>query len=148
MFSSTSKIVINRPIEAVFDYLSHMENEPLWYPEVKRVTAVNDDPPGVGKTYEMMARRGRQNQEGGYEITRFEPPTVMELKVWEAAHAGTTSYELEQVNGGTRLVYTTKMSLGGIAKLFEPVIGWETRRTRGPRMLENLRHILETDQPD
>ena len=148
MFSSTSKIVINRPIEAVFDYLSHMENEPLWNLEVKQVTAVNDNPPGVGKTYEMMARRGRQDQEGGYEITRYESPTVIELKVFEAAHTGTTSYELEGVNGGTRLVYTTKMSLGGIAKLFEPVIGWETTRTRGPRMMGNLKDILETAQPD
>ena len=146
MFSSKSEIVIDRPIEGVFDYISHMENDPLWCPEVKRVTPVNDHPPGVGKTYEMMARPIPQDQEGGYEITRFEPPTGMELKLWQGTSAGTTTYELERVDGGTRLVYTTNVALSGIAKPFEPVVGWLTTRTRGPRMLDNLKGILEATQ--
>ena len=74
MFSSRSEIVINRPMDVVFDYISHMENDPVWCPEVKRVDPLNDDPPGVGKTYDMMARPIPQDQEGGYEITRFDAP--------------------------------------------------------------------------
>ena len=76
---------------------SHMENDPVWCPEVKRVTPTNDEPPSVGKTYEMMARPIPQNQEGGYEITRFEPPTGMELKLWQGTSAGTTTYHLERI---------------------------------------------------
>ena len=148
MFSSRSEIVINRPMDVVFDYISHMENDPLWCPEVKRVTPLNEDPPGVGKTYEMMARPIPQNQEGGYEITRFEPPTAMELKLWQGTSAGETTYDLEQVDAGTRLAYTTNVALSGIAKPFEPLVGWLTTRSRGPRMLGNLKDILESDRSD
>lgn len=144
MFSSTSEIVINRPIEAVFDYISHMENDPVWCPEVKRVDALNDDPPGVGKTYEMMARPIPQDQEGGYEITSFEAPTAMELRLWQGTSAGTTTYALEPVDGGTRLVYTTNVALSGVARPFEPAVGWLTTYSRGPRMLTNLKEILES----
>ena len=148
MFSSRSEIVINRPMDVVFDYISHMENDPLWCPEVKRVTPLNEDPPGVGKTYEMMARPIPQNQEGGYEITRFEPPTAMALKLWQGTSAGETTYDLEQVDAGTRLAYTTNVALSGIAKPFEPLVGWLTTRSRGPRMLGNLKDILESDRSD
>ena len=148
MFSSVSEVVIDRPMDLVFDYISHMENDPLWCPEVKRVTPLNNDPPGVGKTYEMMARPIPQNQEGGYEITHFNPPTSMELKLWQGTSAGTTTYQLEEVDGGTRLVYETNVKLSGVAKPFEPVVGWLTTRSRGPRMLANLKSILESDQVD
>jgi len=144
MFSSTSEIVIDRPIEAVFAYISHMENDPVWCPEVKRVVPVNDDPPAVGKTYEMMARPIPQDQEGGYEITRFEPPTAMELKLWQGTSAGTTTYDLESVNGGTQLVYTTNVALSGVARPFETAVGWLTTYNRGPRMLRNLKELLES----
>ena len=65
MFSSVSEVVIDRPRDVVFDYISHLDNDPVWCPEVKRVTPINSDPPGVGKTYEMMARHIPQDQEGG-----------------------------------------------------------------------------------
>ena len=120
-----------------------MENDPLWCPEVKRVKPLNDDPPGVGKTYDMMARPIPQDQEGGYEITRFEAPTAMELKLWQGTSAGTTTYDLETTDGGTRLVYTTNVALSGIAKPFEPAVGWLTTSSRGQRMLMNLKQILE-----
>ena len=148
MFSSVSEVVIDRPMDVVFDYISHLDNDPLWCPEVKRVTSLNADPPGVGKTYEMMARPIPQNQEGGYEITRFDPPTSMELRLWQGTSEGTTTYQLDEVDDGTRLVYETNVNLSGIAKPFEPVVGWLTTRSRGPRMLANLKAILESDRAD
>ena len=148
MFSSVSDIVINRPRDVVFDYISHLDNDPVWCPEVKRVRPLNSDPPGVGKTYEMMARPIPQDQEGGYEITKFDPPSSMELKLWQGTSEGITTYQLEEVDGGTRLVYETNVELSGIAKPFEPVVGWLTTRSRGPRMLANLKSLLESDTAD
>ena len=146
MFSSRSEIVIDRPMDVVFDYISHMENDPVWCPEVKRVEPLNDDPPGVGKTYDMMARPIPQDQEGGYEITRFDAPNAMELRLWQGTSTGITTYDLEPVNGGTRLVYITNVTLTGIARPFESLVGWLTTRSRGPRMLRNLKQVLESDQ--
>jgi hypothetical protein len=55
MFSSVSEVVISRPRNVVFDYISHLDNDPVWCPGVKQMTPLNSDPPRVGKTYEMMA---------------------------------------------------------------------------------------------
>jgi hypothetical protein len=144
MFSSVSEVVIDRPTGVVFDYISHLENDPVWCPEVKRVKPLNNDPPGVGKTHEMMARPIPQNQEGGYEITQFDPPASMELKLWQGTSAGTTTYKLHDVDGGTRLIYETNVELSGVAKPFEPLVVWLTTRSRGPRMLANLKDIPES----
>ena len=104
-----------------------------------------EGPPGVGKTYDMVARPIPVNQVGGYEILEFEPPTYMKLRLWQSTSKGTTWYRLEPFEDGTRLTYTTEVSVGPMAKLFEPIIGWSTTRTRGPRMLSNLKQLLESD---
>ena len=143
MFSSTSEITIARPIDEVFAYISHMENDPVWCPEVKSVKPLDDSAPGVGKKYDLVARPIPMDQHGGYEITEFDPPKYMKLRLWQDKNEGNTWYRLEETADGTRLVYTTEVALAGIAKLFEPVVGWMTTRTRGPRMLRNLKQLLE-----
>ena len=143
-FSSTSEIDISRPIDEVFEYISNLENDPIWCPEVKSVVPLDGSPPGVGKTYDLVARPIPMDQHGGYEITEFEPPKYLKLRVWQDKNEGHTWYRLEETAAGTRLVYKTEVALAGIAKLFEPIVGWMTTRTRGPRMLRNLKQLLES----
>ncbi len=143
MFSATSEIVINRPIESVFDYISHLENDPLWCPEVKSVTASDANPPQVGKTYDMVARPIPKDQHGGYRITCFDEPTALDLDLWQDGNQGTTTYRLQTTPEGTHLAYATNVELAGIARVFAPMIGWLTTTRRGPRMLRNLKEILE-----
>lgn len=145
MFSSTSEITIARPIDDVFNYISHLENDSLWCPEVKSATPLDVSPPGVGKKYDLVARPIPMDQYGGYEIVEFEPPTHMKIQLWQDTSKGETWYRLEETDAGTRLIYKTEVNVGGIGKWFEPMIGWMTTRSRGPRMLRNLKKILESE---
>lgn len=144
MFTSRSEIVIGRPPAEVFDYISHLENDPIWCPEVRVVTPIGDQPPGVGKTYEMMARPIPEDQWGGYEITGFDPPGWMQLRLWQGTSKGVTTYTLQSDDGGTRLVYLTEVTLSRPRRVFEPFVGWLTTKQRGPRMLRNLKQLLES----
>ena len=120
-----------------------MENDPLWCPEVTTAEATPGQAPGVGATFRIVARPIPINQVGGYEITRFEPPSAMDWKVWQDRNTGTSAYRLEPVDGGTRLFCTIFVSVAGFMVVFEPLIGFLTSVQRGPRMLRNLKRILE-----
>ena len=145
MLSSTTQITIAAPIEAVFDYLSHMQNDPDWCTEIVEVAPNAGHDPMLGATYRMVVRAPMQ-QVGGYEITRFEPPTAMEWRVWQAKVTGTGDYALESVDGGTRLSYTSKVTFPGIMRYFEPLLGIVARGVRIPRALRNLKRLLELQE--
>ena len=104
MFSSTSEVVIDRPIDEVFSYISHLENDPHWCPEVVSVTPQDASPPEVGKKYYLVARPIPLNQRGWYEITDFEPSLYLKLRFKQDNNFGETWYRLESVDAGTRLV--------------------------------------------
>ena len=145
MFTSTSDITIQSSKENVFDYVSHMENDPLWCPEVREVEQVSEGTPSLGTTFKILARPIPENQRGGYEITAFEPPTKLEWRLWQGNNTGTGSYVLENADNGTRITYTTKVTIPGLRKPSEPFVGLLTRMHLGPRMLRNLKRILESD---
>ena len=145
MYTSTSDITIQISMEEVFEYVSHMENDPLWCPEVREVEQVSEGAPGLGTMFNILARPIPENQMGGYEITMFEPPTKLEWRLWQGTSTGTGSYVLEGADNGTRITYTTKVTLPGLRKPFEPFVGLITRMHFGPRMLRNLKRILESE---
>jgi hypothetical protein len=49
-------VVIDRPIEEVFDFLADGENDPKFSPRVLEIKKTTDGPPGVGTVY------------GGYDL--------------------------------------------------------------------------------
>jgi uncharacterized membrane protein len=145
MSKATSKITIQRPIEQVFDYVSHMENDPLWCPEVKSVEQESEGEPGIGTTYKIVVAFSSDELQGGYEITAYEHPTRLEWKLWQGGIRANNTYRLEAVEGGTRLIYTINGSLPENRKFLDPVVGFLNRVFYGPRALRRLKRVLESD---
>ena len=71
-------LTINRPVIAVFDFLSNHENYALWFPDVVSITSVNDLPHGsVGKVYsELLKLPAGRSRHITIDVVESQSPAV------------------------------------------------------------------------
>jgi uncharacterized protein YndB with AHSA1/START domain len=125
-------IVIARPVEAVFEFVSNYERDPQWRTGVIEMIQM---PPGrsqVGtKTREMGRFFGRKMVTPG-EVTKCEPNR-------EVAFAGLMADKIrvsgrrtvEPVGEQTRFTYQATVELSGFYRLLEPLMAASLRKRFG-----------------
>jgi len=136
-------ITINRPIEAVFAYLADGEKCPDWRPGVLDIKRVSGDG-GVGTTYRQgvsgpMGRRVAAD----YEITKSEPNRLLEFQTITGPVRPHGQYNMEPLDGGTRLSFALDAELTGLRKL---LLGSMVQKTMDAEMatLDALKRNLES----
>jgi hypothetical protein len=60
MARATGEILINRPVEMVFDYVADQRNELAYNPRMVRSEKITGGPIGVGTRFRASARSGRR----------------------------------------------------------------------------------------
>lgn len=125
----TVSTVIERPIEAVFDYVSNYEHDPEWRAGVIEMIQVPPGRPHVGtKTREVGRFFGRKLLTPG-EVTAYEPNRKI-------AFAGLMADEI-RVSGSravapederTRFTYQATVELSGFYRLVAPLMIASLRR--------------------
>lgn len=66
-------IVINRPIEEAFDFLSNLENDIKWRSEWVETRKTSDGAPGVGATFILTGEFLGRQVPTSYEVVEYEP---------------------------------------------------------------------------
>lgn len=100
------EIIINRPVEAVFDYVTTPGNWPRWHPSSLSVTGSTDCSLEVGEQvteeYQVAGRQGTVV----WTVTEREHPRrwVIEGQIVGRGAGGTVAYTLAPANGATRFV--------------------------------------------
>ena len=124
-------ITINRPVEAVFAYLADGEKCREWRPGVLDIQRTSGDG-GVGTTYRQgvsgpMGRRIAAD----YEITKSELNRLLEFQTTTGPVRPHGRYDLETIDGGTRLSFALDAELSGTAQPPPRVDGPEDDGLRG-----------------
>jgi uncharacterized membrane protein len=52
----SSSIIINQPVDKVFDYVINVENHTAWHESLLEASVTPDGPIGVGSTYHYVTR--------------------------------------------------------------------------------------------
>ena len=146
MFHVYAETKIHRLIHEVFDLVADLENDRLWCPEVSEIERTSAHGPGLGTTYRTVVGPGPMKQSGTYEIIEFAPPTRVGWTMTQGSGAAIGSYSLERADSATILRYHTTVSLSGIQRLLEPIVSLYSNRRRAPRMLQNLKCLLESKE--
>jgi uncharacterized protein YndB with AHSA1/START domain len=68
-------VVIDRPIQQVFDFLADGENDPRFSPRVLEIAKTTDGPPGVGTVYASTVKDAGMKPHREFRLTEFERPT-------------------------------------------------------------------------
>ena len=141
MAQASYSVTINRPIEAVFAYVADGEKCPEWRPGVVDIKHVSGD--GVGSKYAQGVRgpMGRRVA-ADYEIVVFNPNTRLEFQTTTGPARPHGRYDLESIDGGTRLTFSLEAELTGLQRLFMNGAVQKTMDSE-VRNLDNLKRVLE-----
>jgi len=135
-------LVINRPAEEVFAFVSNSENLPRWRSTSLEVKKTSTGPLGMGTTFKgRFTFLGRQF-DGNVVVTAYEPNRVYMSKIAEGPFPLETGYSLEPIENGTHVTFVVDGAPGGFFKLAEPLIVSMAKRAYEAD-LHNLKEMLE-----
>jgi uncharacterized protein YndB with AHSA1/START domain len=137
-----SSIVINRPVEAVWAYVTDFEKMSLWNPATVETRLTSEGPVRKGSTYVWVGQWLGRHIESNCEVTEFDPNRKWSYRIVSGPLPGTASTMLESVDGGTKVTLSSEGEMGGFFKLAEPVVARMSKR-QIEGMLANLKDMLE-----
>jgi uncharacterized membrane protein len=143
MIKIESSVVINRPVDEVFEFLANSENDPQWQSGVLEVRKTSEGPLGVGTTYTSVSRLLGRQLESVVEYTAYEQNKRLAGK----ATSGPIPFQFETsfepaAEGGTTVTTAGEGEVGGFFKLAEPVVARMLKR-QFETDSANLKDLLE-----
>lgn len=141
MLAARGRVIVRRPLEEVFAFISDFENEPRWKPGlVHEVQRLSPSGHGVGTRYREVLSAGGKQVALTFEVMAYEPNRRVGFV---ASGSGTIGiYEVEPVAGGTKLTFTVRPRRHGLSRALEPLRAYQTKK-RLQSELEGLRDLLE-----
>ena len=120
MHTIGSAVAVDRPIGDVFDFLAEARNQSGWRPDVSLAARISGSgrPLDVGSGYLLRVTdpRGRATEEI-QEITRYEPPHLLEFAVTRGQARLVGRYTLVAINSTTTHVeYTLRRASGELRR--------------------------------
>jgi uncharacterized protein YndB with AHSA1/START domain len=134
-------VVISRPIEDVFRFLSDFENVPKWNYAIVETRKVSEGPVGVGTIYRQVRSVPGRSEER-FEVTAFEAPRYLEMRGQLGPFPSRLSYALETTPQGTRVTNVVELELRGPGRLLGRVAVPRVRDAVGAN-LRKLKQLLD-----
>jgi uncharacterized protein YndB with AHSA1/START domain len=137
------EVLIDRPQEAVFDFIADQRNEPQYNPRMVRATKITDGPVGRGTVFQSAVRSRGHTAEMRIELTGYDRPSRLASRtiMRQADMDGTLTFE--RAPSGTRMRWSWQVHPKGAVRVLAPVIVWIGSRqeqaiwTSMKRYLEN-----------
>lgn len=123
------QVEINRPIEAVFAYITDFENNPTWQKGMVSCTFTTPPPVGEGSRYTQVAQFMGQTIESKFVVTTFIPNEQVAFETTESTFPIQIVRAVSPANGGTRVNAIISGQPGGMMKLFAPLAQIMMRRS-------------------
>lgn len=136
------EIVINRPVEEVFDFVADERNEPRYNRKMRRAEKISEGPIGLGTRFRAEVVRTGRAVPMTIEFTGYDRPRRLASSTRMSSMDIQYTLTFEPVPEGTRMRWSGDVEPRGILKLMSPVVTWMGRRQEG-RIWTGLKHFLE-----
>jgi uncharacterized membrane protein len=141
-------VVIDRPVEEVFDFATDPNNDSLWQSTTLETEQTSEGVVDVGTTFRNTTKFLGRRIESTSEISENEPPHKQCIKITSGPIPGSGCYLFESADdGSTRFTQTFEAEVGGFFRLAEPVVGRAIRRQMEADMA-TLKDLLEAGEPE
>ncbi len=136
------EIIIDRPVDVVFDYVADQSNEPQYNPQMIRAKKITAGPVRKGTQFRSAVASRGHTAEMLIECTRYDRPRL--LTSTTTIRQADISYTLtfEPATGGTRMRWSGRVRPKGALRLLGPVITWMGIRQE-QRIWASLKKHLE-----
>ena len=113
METLTTSIIIDRPVEDAFSWITNFANHTEWQPNLIEAVGTSPGPVGIGATYRYVAEvMGRKFPSSG-EVTAYEPNRLWGQKSHGGPAPVETIYQFEPTGNRTKITVTIKATNGG-----------------------------------
>ncbi len=153
MAHAEKTVMINRPVESVFEFVLNGSNNKLWRSSVLDVRSLSAAPHGVGSRFEQGLKGRVGRVPGDYEITEVKPNELIRFQVIAGPTRPGGLYRFHSQDAATQVTWLLDYEASDLSKSIELAttrqILEEARRTSDPAeasALEQLsrqeRHVL------
>jgi uncharacterized membrane protein len=102
MFTSRVEVLISRPLDQVFAFVSDVRNPPQWDDSVDSEELTSPEPNLVGTTVRTRLRSMGRKYQYTWKIVEHEPPNRMKVESTSGPFPTTLSFQFDGQDGGTR----------------------------------------------
>ncbi len=143
MIKLETSIIISRPIEEVFVYVSDFRNAIQWQAGVVEVRQTPEGPVRKGTQIIFVRTFLGRKIEGASEVVEYGPPTKHTFQSTSGPLPFTVSRIFEPTLEGTKVTIVFEMQPGGVFALAEPLIARSLKRSVEADF-GNLKDLLES----
>lgn len=122
------QILIQRPVEEVFDFVADERNEPRYNPQMRRAEQTSAGPIGVGTTFQAESTSQGRPVLMTIAFTEYQRP----LRLASATHLSNMDIQgtltFDPVPEGTQMRWFWKLEPRGALKLLTPLVAALGRR--------------------
>ena len=140
-----NSIVINRPVDEVFAFVTDPATTPQWQANLVRSEILTPGPMRAGTQVLEVRRLGKSESQAVWEVTAYEPPArrgyVYPKGFGPIRQSGVTTFE--PVEGGTLLRFTAHIEARFPLNLLLPLLAQLMRR-QNDKSFAILKQLLET----
>lgn len=141
----TLSVLINRPQQDVFDFLSDPVNLPKWDSDFESAEWTSSSAPGIGSTYRASGKRLGSEKDGFFEIVQWDRPQNFGYKVKERMflfERAETTITLTPKENGTEATCEYQFEIIGRLKFAEGFVA-RMGKKRIEGNLDNAKRLLE-----
>lgn len=150
MANATSEIIIEVPVEEVFDYTASAINGPAFIPNLNENTNIVPDEPGLEQTFDWRFNMGGIDLTGRAEGIEYTPGKRVLLRTIGDVNA-VWDYQFEDRGDGTTRVFTTveyEVAESKLAAMVNRHLIDRINQHTLDQMCQNLKLILEAGDED
>jgi uncharacterized membrane protein len=115
-------IIINRPIDEVFTYVSDLRHSAVWQPGLEEVRKKTEGPLRVGTEFTFVRKFLGKRLESSNKFIEYEPNTRVTFVIPSGPLPGEASYLFESTPHGTKVTSKIQMQTKGFTRLAEPLV--------------------------
>jgi uncharacterized membrane protein len=135
-------VEIKRPADKVFAYTLDAKSWTKWQSTFPEAEQTSQGPVGVGTTFKGTIHMMGLTMKWNAKATEYEPNRKFGKNITCGSITNEQHNTYDPIEGGTRFTIVYNMKVGGLMKLFSPMIVSSTRKAL-KKALSNLKNILE-----
>ena len=141
------EILIDQPVDVVFDYIADQSNEPQYNPRMVRAEKITPGPVGTGTQFRSAAASMGRTAEMLIECTGYDRPTLLASTTTMAQADISYVLTFEPAAAGTRMRWSGQVRPKGALRLLGPVISLLGMRQERRIWASLKQHLEAAPQP-
>ena len=136
-----NSVIVNRPVNKVFEFITDLNNNPIWQTDILELAVTSVGRFGLGSTYRCVNRfMGKRIETEGL-ITEYVPDRACSFQIKSGSINGKSNFFFEALNGATKFTATADLNLKSF-KLGEVIVKRKIYKQLKKDMLQ-LKSVLE-----